>query len=260
MIGKVSFSLFLYPHHCFGDTDINTTPASPICSPFFSHHYHHPHHRHLDSNRKFVEAARQYYEISNTNSNNVPYDDKIELLGKAASCAVLGKAGPQRSRILGLIYKDERLKDLSLLPVYASHKSVLSKMYTERLLFTDELKAFENSLKQHQKADTAEGYTYVEKAVIEHNMLAASRIYDNITFRELASLLRLSTEEAERVAAKMITEKRLKGSIDQTLGLLKFISEHDTPLLSWNDRIKDLSVLVTDTVEEVTSVYPELAP
>lgn len=58
----------------------------------------------------------------------------------------------------------------------------------------------------------------------------------------------------------MITEKRLKGSIDQTLSLLKFIGEHDTPLLSWNDRIKDISVLVTDTVEQVTEVFPELAP
>jgi hypothetical protein len=29
----------------------------------------------------------------------------MELLGKAVTCAVLGKSGPQRSRVLGLLYK-----------------------------------------------------------------------------------------------------------------------------------------------------------
>ena len=32
-------------------------------------------------------------------------DDLLELLGKAVTCAVLGKTGPQRSRVLGLLHK-----------------------------------------------------------------------------------------------------------------------------------------------------------
>ena len=35
----------------------------------------------------------------------VNQEDLLELLGKAVTCAVLGKAGPQRSRVLGLLYK-----------------------------------------------------------------------------------------------------------------------------------------------------------
>jgi len=124
-----------------------------------------------DANRKFVEAARQYYELSNVSSVSVPQQEKLELLGNAVTCAVLGKAGPQRSRVLGLLYKDDRLKDLSALPKFASHESILVKMYTERLIKTIELVTFEESLSMHQKAITGDGRTtIVEKAMQEHNM------------------------------------------------------------------------------------------
>ena len=36
-----------------------------------------------DSNRKFVDAARQYYELSNTSNSTIPLDEKLELLGNA---------------------------------------------------------------------------------------------------------------------------------------------------------------------------------
>ena len=32
-------------------------------------------------------------------------DDLLQLLGRAITCAVLGKAGPQRSRVLGMLFK-----------------------------------------------------------------------------------------------------------------------------------------------------------
>jgi COP9 signalosome complex subunit 4 len=210
-----------------------------------------------DANRKFVEAARQYHELSNTVVLNIPMDEKLQLLGYAVTCAVLGKAGPQRSRILGLLYKDDRLKDLATLPGYKSHASVLTKMYTERLLFADELKTFEESLSAHQRATTSEGWTIVEKAVIEHNMLAAKNVYDNITFSQLAAILRLDTHQAERVAAKMITEGRLVASIDQTEELLNFASD-TMPLQSWDERIRDVCSLITDVTERITAKSPRL--
>lgn len=211
-----------------------------------------------DANRKFVEAARQYHELSNTVVLKIPTDEKLQLLGLAVTCAVLGRAGPQRSRILGLLYKDDRLKDLASINGYKSHSSVLTKMYTERLLFTDELTTFEQSLAAHQRAITSEGWTIVEKAVIEHNMLAASHVYDNITFSQLASLLRLDQAQAEKVAAKMVTEGRLEASIDQTEELLKFASD-TMPLQSWDHRIRDVCSLVTDTVDKLTLRSPRLA-
>ncbi len=66
----------------------------------------------------------RYYELStNTNENvidtiaesscvsefqqfaQIVQDDLLELLGKAVTCAILGKAGQQRTRVLGLLYQ-----------------------------------------------------------------------------------------------------------------------------------------------------------
>jgi len=211
----------------------------------------------LDANRKFVEAAMRFFELSITPSEKVELlqiqeQNLLDLLGMAVTCAVLGKAGPQRSRVLGVLYKDDRLSQLALMPKYASHASILTKMYTEQLVHRDEMAVFEQSLQPHQKALTADGYTFPEKAVIEHNMLAAGRLYDNIHFRELGSLLRLDAAKAETVAAKMIVEDRLKATIDQTDGTLIFLSDDDA-LLSWDARIRDVCTELVETVQIVQS-------
>merc|ERR1711920_952038 len=53
----------------------------------------------LDAKRKFLEAASRFYQLSQ--------------LQMAVTCAVLAPAGPQRSRLLGTLYKDERSSKLS---------------------------------------------------------------------------------------------------------------------------------------------------
>lgn len=79
-------------------------------------------------------------------------EDLLQLLGKAVTCAILAKAGAQRSRVLGLLYKDERLHSLDHLPPFVCHSAVLTKMYKEQILRKDELSSFEDSLEAHQKA------------------------------------------------------------------------------------------------------------
>lgn len=49
----------------------------------------------------------------------------------------------------------------------------------------------------------------------EHNLLAASKLYNNITFPELGALLQISPAKAEKIASQMITEGRMNGYIDQ---------------------------------------------
>lgn len=56
---------------------------------------------------------------------------------------------------------------------------------------------------------TGDGSTVLDKAVMEHNLLAASRLYDNIYFEELGQLLGVPAEKAERIACRMIAEQRL---------------------------------------------------
>ena len=120
------------------------------------------------------------------------------------------------------LFQDERLPSLDQLPKYSSHSVVLSKMLKEQLLKKEELQLFQSSLLPHQKAVcymyiymyvqyasyvcmyvtaqiTSDGYTIPEKAVMEHNMLSLSRIYENIYFSDLAAILHIDSTRAEKV-------------------------------------------------------------
>jgi len=44
-----------------------------------------------------------------------------------------------------------------------------------------------------------DGFTIPEKAIIEHNMVATGKIYDNIRFSELATILCVDVIKAEKV-------------------------------------------------------------
>lgn len=80
------------------------------------------------------------------------------------------------------------------------------------LYITLQVDAFSQNLRPHQKAVTPEGMTVLEKAVLQHNLLAASRLYNNIYFEGLGQLLGVAPEKAERIASKMVAEKRLLAS------------------------------------------------
>ena len=58
-------------------------------------------------------------------------------------------------------------------------------MYMDRLLRPDEIEAFGGTLMPHQKATLEDGSTVLDRAVIEHNMLATSRLYKNISFEQV---------------------------------------------------------------------------
>ncbi|RHY42394.1 hypothetical protein DYB34_002032 [Aphanomyces astaci] len=145
----------------------------------------------LDAKRKFLDAALRYYEFSQSKPD---VHDLLQLLSKAVTCAILAAAGPQRSRLLATLYKDERVKA-------SEHAAILEKMYMEQLLRRSDIAAFDQSLLPHQKAQLANGFTVLEQAFLEHNMLAVSKIYTSMRFQELGTLLGVDATRAEKVYA-----------------------------------------------------------
>lgn len=170
----------------------------------------------LDYRRKFIEAAQRYNELSYRTI--VDEDERMNALKKALICTILASAGQQRSRMLATLFKDERCQHL---PAY----SILEKMYLERIIRRSDLQEFEALLQPHQKATTVDGTTILDRAVFEHNLLSASKLYNNITFVELGALLEIPPTKAERIASQMITESRMNGYIDQIDGIVHFESE-----------------------------------
>ena len=123
----------------------------------------------LDINRKFLQAAVKYHDLSLSYlyTDAIDPDDLLIMLGKAITMAILSPNSAQRQRVLGLVYKDPRLYMLDAITEYQSHSSVVTKMYLNRVVQKRELELFESSLAEHQRAIMADGLTIVERGVLE---------------------------------------------------------------------------------------------
>ncbi|KAK2563661.1 COP9 signalosome complex subunit 4 [Acropora cervicornis] len=205
----------------------------------------------LDYRRKFIEAAQRYIDLSYRTA--IHEEERMTALKHALICTMLASAGQQRSRMLANLFKDERCQHL---PAYG----ILEKMYLDRIIRGPELLEFANMLMPHQKATTADGSSILDRAVIEHNLLSASKLYNNITFEELGALLEIPPQKAERIASQMISEGRMSGSIDQIDGVVHFESKSFSAqeiLPSWDRQVQNLCFQVNNVIEKIETYAPE---
>ncbi|TGZ58897.1 hypothetical protein CRM22_009371 [Opisthorchis felineus] len=227
----------------------------------------------LDHKHRFLEAGQRYAELS----IRFPWMDEAErvsFLERALAAALLASAGHQRTRLLATLYKDERCQAFEAYPI-------LEKMYMGRLIKRCSLRSlgplFEKFYPHLLHPPPATGATVsagskppntsshsvqelLERAVVEHNMLAASLIYNNISLANLGDLLEITATEAEAVASRMISEDRLMGQIDQIDGAIHFkvpTSGEDPVLASWSGQINSLCTSVNRIVEGIEAAHPD---
>ncbi|KAL3273178.1 hypothetical protein HHI36_014632 [Cryptolaemus montrouzieri] len=200
----------------------------------------------LDYRRKFIEAAQRYNELSYRGI--VHEEERMTALRNALVCTVLASAGQQRSRMLAILFKDERCQQL---PAFG----ILEKMYLERIIRKTQLRDFEALLQPHQKAKTVDGSSILDRAIIEHNLLSASKLYNNISFVELGALLEIIPEKAEKIASQMITEGRMNGYIDQIDSTVHFETRETLP--QWDKQIQSLCYQVNSIIESISKLHPE---
>ena len=130
-------------------------------SPDLQLHYQLSQARILDSRRDFLNASAEYLNVSFNGS--VAEEDRLQALSASIKTAILAPAGPQRSRTLAKLYKDDRSGD-------TEEYGILENMFLDRLLAPAEIEAFAAKLAPHQLAITADGSTVLSKAVVEHNL------------------------------------------------------------------------------------------
>ncbi|KAH7397923.1 hypothetical protein BKA64DRAFT_53293 [Cadophora sp. MPI-SDFR-AT-0126] len=215
-----------------------------------------------DARRNFLAAAQGYQDISFMTV--IAEEERLHTLSMAIKCAVLAPAGPARSRALGRLYKDERASTLE-------EYSILEKMFLDRLLSPTEVAKFAEGLAPHQLAKTSDGSTVLAKAVVEHNLRGASRLYSNIGFDALGLLLGLDGDKAEETTARMIEQGRLVGRIDQIERFIWFEGGEATgekgsgrsegvvgrELKRWDSNVQGLAEEVEKVTSELQLVYPE---
>jgi COP9 signalosome complex subunit 4 len=214
-----------------------------------------------DARRNFLAAAQGYQDISFMPV--IAEEERLHTLSMAIKCAVLAPAGPARSRALGRLYKDERASTLE-------SYGILEKMFLDRLLTPAEVEKFAEGLAVHQLAKTSDGSTVLAKAVVEHNLRGASRLYSNIGFDALGLLLGLDGDKAEETTARMIEQGRLVGRIDQIERIIWFEGGEATgekgsgraeivvgrELRRWDSNVQGLAEEVEKVTSELQLRYP----
>ncbi|XXQ33645.1 COP9 signalosome complex subunit 4 [Plasmodiophora brassicae] len=202
----------------------------------------------LDYERKFMEASLRYLSLAQTDAPElVSESDQVEALQHAITCAILAAAGPSRSRVLALLYSDSRVRGLP-------NFSLLEAMFQDRIIDAAQQNAFKALLKPHQNADLSGGSTVLKRAILEHNMLATSKLYHNIRLVDLSERLNISSSEAEQIACRMIEEGRMRGQIDQIDGIITFDSGNASPLLSWDNQIMSFCSSLNDAADRVADL------
>jgi len=202
-----------------------------------------------DSQRRFAEAANRYHEVSYV--TEIDEAERTMMLSAAVTASILAPAGPQRSRILATLARDERTASLP-------QHTILTKTFLDQIIRPNEIKSFEKILSPHQLASLPKSEqdlirdvrsskdkqngdvamseedeedkessrtgpsTVLDRAMMEHNIIAASRLYVNITLNGLGRLLDLHSLAAETMVRRMIVQGRLKAEIDQVAGLIVF--------------------------------------
>lgn len=199
----------------------------------------------LDYKRKYIEAAQRYIELSY--KTTISEADRMDALNSAILCSILAGAGKARSRMLATLYKDERAQQL---PSY----TILEKMYLDRIIKHVDLTLCSTLIKPHQQGRNADGSTWLERAIIEHNLMSASKLYKNITIPKLGELLEVDGVKAEKIASAMITEDRMSGTIDQIANVITF--EKKNTLINFDKQIERLCGQVNDIVDSISAAYP----
>ena len=135
---------------------------------------------------------------------------------------------------------------------------MLDKMKQERLISTGEASKFEVLLPDHCRALNSEGLSLFKDCVIKHNVLAASRVYANISFDALGALLGIPGDAARKLVARMVSDKRLSARLDQVAGFVDFApptAAADTAtLLHMNAAIFDTCAALNDLVRETAGL------
>ena len=202
-----------------------------------------------DAKRDFLKAAQGYFNLGTEDGVEATQAD--ELLRLALTCTILAPAGPRKARLLGILQKEERVKSL------ASY-DVLAKMFNGEIVKPEHVAEFKGSLDTHQNVTGVDGYTVLEKALIEHNIVVIGQLYMNITFKELGNFLGIRPAAAEEFVAKMVAEKRIEAVLDQQDELVEF-EEESKQLPTYNAQINTACDEVEGLMQDILKAHPQLA-
>lgn len=136
------------------------------------------------------------------------------------------------------------IENTALLPVFL-------KMHDHRLLYESEHHKLLEYATQHNRQGLEDGYWADEltRSIVENNLVAASRVFANITLQTFTEMLGLEKSSVESLAAEMIRSDRLSASIDDITKTVQFTEAK--PLEQWQDHVADSCAMLDRIAEDI---------
>lgn len=192
----------------------------------------------FDFKKDFFRSSLLFYQLSLENELNV--EDRLNCLFISINLIILTNPSKQKSKLLYNLFRDERSSNLS-------NFSILKSILFEEIVSINELDEFKSHLDDHHLSSIPlinnnlplldsndpnnigkQGPSNIlENSLIEHNLLAISKIYINISFKSLGHLLDLSPNAAQSIARRLIVQDKLSATIDQFKQIIYFDSNSD---------------------------------
>lgn len=135
-------------------------------------------------------------------------------------------------------------------------------MFLGKIIKKPDVAEFEKTLKPHQCTVSADGFTVLGKALIEHNIEVISKIYQNISFDELGGFLEISATHAEQIIASMVSENRIRATLDQRSRIVEFLQlasgESSIAMFTYNSQINNVCTNLSQVLSEILKMHPDL--
>eukprot|EP00922_Rhytidocystis_sp_ex-Travisia-forbesii_P065452 GHVS01097256.1.p1 GENE.GHVS01097256.1~~GHVS01097256.1.p1 ORF type:complete len:372 (+),score=87.65 GHVS01097256.1:37-1152(+) len=186
----------------------------------------------LEYKRKYADAASIYFDLATpttTTATTATTSDEIEgssfsadtCWSRACVCLLLAAGtAPAKftSMFAGVVKQDE--SRLQAQPLFA----ILHAAYNNKFITKQAVPVIVGLLEQYQQVLLDE--EELTKHIIQHNLAAASRLYEDVSLETLAELTGggVSQQLMEQIAAEMIREDNLDAKLDQSERAVVFAS------------------------------------
>ncbi|MCL7052028.1 hypothetical protein MKW94_021982 [Papaver nudicaule] len=220
--------------HKEGDNIVEEAPAEIPSLLELKRSYYELMIRYHSHNNEYLEICRCYKSIYDIPSVKEDPAQRVQVLRKICWFIILAKHDPMQSSLLNSTLEDKNLSEIQNFRVLLKQIATMEVIQWTSLWeayqaeFENEINMIGGSLGEKAAQD-------LKQRIIEHNILVVSKYYSRITMKQVAKLLCLSLEEAEKHLSDMVESKALVAKIDRPMGIvcLQTAKDSNEVLNSW---------------------------
>lgn len=204
------------------------------------------------------KAADKYYTLSNSSVLSLDkqmyskFFSSTYFLSRSICCAIVTPPNSIRVRLVSKLLDDNRVSAFSV-------KIILQKTFSNLLILPEDTAILHRAVFPPPKGTKINIFKeffvpqalvqFLPLALLQQNVVSVSLLFDNITIKNLAEILKVKENEAMDAAYSLFSDETIDGKIDQVKGVLLFKTE--STLKNWNSRIEDACVRINEVADDI---------